>query len=354
MKPGRVVIFGWAGSVHVQRWTAGMTERGFEIRVVSLGGEPIEGIDTVILPLRGRLSYHLHARTAAARAHEFKPDLIHVHYAGGFGVWGRQCHDLPLLVSVWGADIIDLPQKFLQRQIIRRTLRRADHISATSRLLEKTCRQLEPKTRDRITVIPFGVPLPDKIEPLPSASPRACFIKIHRAKYGPDILLKALAIVVKQIPDFHLTMAGHGEMTPMLKNMVAELRLGGNVDFVGLIDNSDIYALLAEHDFMVMPSVMESESFGVAVLEAAACGRAAIASEVGGVPEVLCHEKTGLLLPPGDVDALAGAMLRLARDREECGRMGRAGYQFVKDNYTWSRSLDMMSALYERLINVSA
>ncbi len=352
MKSRRVVIFGWAESVHVQRWAAGMAERGFEIRVVSLGGEPIPGIDTVILPRRGILSYHLNAQTAATKALEFKPDLIHVHYAGGFGVWGRKCRDLPLLASVWGSDIVDLPRNILQRQIIRRTLRRADHISATSMMLQKTCLHLEPKTREKITVIPFGVRLPDKIEPMPTGSPRACFVKVHRIKYGPYILLKATAEVVKQVPDFHLTMAGEGEITSALKEMVVKLKLERNVDFVGMIDNRKIYSLVAEHDFMVMPSFQES--FGVAALEASACGRAVIASEVGGVPEVVRHESTGLLIPPRDVSALADAMLRLARDREECARMGRAGYQFVKENYTWDRSLDMMSALYERLIDASA
>ena len=102
---------------------------------------------------------------------------------------------------------------------------------------------------------------------------------------------------------------------------------------------------------MVMPSVMESESFGVAVLEASACGRPVIASRVGGVPEVLRHGETGLLVPPGDTDALAKAIISLASDREKCRAMGEAGRELVRADYPWERSLDMLTELYNRSIN---
>jgi glycosyltransferase involved in cell wall biosynthesis len=76
---------------------------------------------------------------------------------------------------------------------------------------------------------------------------------------------------------------------------------------------------------MVMPSVLESESFGVAVLETGACRRPVIASRVGGVPEVMRDGETGLLLPPGDVDALAAAIIRLVKDRELSSEWVRGG-----------------------------
>jgi glycosyltransferase involved in cell wall biosynthesis len=349
MKSRRIVIFGWAESAHVQRWALGLKERGYLIRVISLGGEPIEGVDTVIIPRRGRLAYLAQAGTAAGKALDFSPDLIHVHYAGGFGLWGTQCGFSPLLVSVWGTDIIDSPGNVLLRLLVRRTLRRADYISATSDLLKRTCLKLVPDAAGKITVIPFGVQLPDIVVPLPESPVRACFIKRHRRKYGPDVLLKAMVQVLTLLPDIKLTVAGKGEMTPTLKAQVARLGLERNVEFVGQVDNRDIYSLLAQHHIMVMPSV--TESFGVAALEASACGRPVVASNVGGIPEVLRDGVTGVLVPPRDVNRLAEAIIRLAQDRQLCERMGLAGHQFVKDNYTWDRSLDMMSSLYDRLID---
>ncbi|MCD6249484.1 MAG: glycosyltransferase [candidate division Zixibacteria bacterium] len=351
LMPGRVVIFGWANSVHIQRWATGLTERGFDIRLISLGGDPIEGVETINLPRTGLLSYFTQARRAVALAKEFGPDIIHVHYAGGFGYWGTRCGFAPLIVSVWGSDVVDLPRNLLFRYLIKRTLKRADRITATSDFLKRVSLELVPEIEDKIDVIPFGVTVPENPSPLSTGPVRLCFIKMHRRKYGPEILLKAFAHARSQIPDLCLTMAGEGEMTPELKNLSSQLGVADSVKFVGFVPNDQIYSLLQEHHIMVMPSVMESESFGVAVLEASACGRPVIASRVGGVPEVLRHGETGLLVPPGDVDALTEAIVALASDREKCRAMGEAGRELVQTNYIWERSLDLMSILYKRSID---
>lgn len=345
----RIVIFGWADSIHVQRWVRGLKDRGYQIRLISLAGKPIDGIETFILPRKNKLSYFLQAGEAARLAKEFKPDLVHVHYAGGFGLWGLKCNFAPLLVSVWGADVIDLPTNPIQRYFIRRILKRANRISATSGFLKHVCEKLLPATAARTTVIPFGVSLPDRASPLPSEPIKLCFIKAHRPKYGPEILLRALALATQTIPTIQLTMAGEGAMTAELKLLASQLGLADRVDFVGFVPNDKIYSLLQAHHLMVMPSVMDSESFGVAVLEASACGRPVIATRVGGVPEVLQDGKTGLLVAPNNVDALAAAIVELASDLDRCRRMGEAGREFVEANYVWERSLDMMSSLYEEV-----
>lgn len=348
---GRIVIFGWAESVHVQRWVRGLSERGYEIRLISLGGQPVAGAETINLPRRGKLSYIRHATRAVRLAREFKPDLIHVHYAGGFGWWGARCEFAPVLVSVWGSDVVDLPANPVLRFFIRRTLRRASWVSATSEFLRQVCLRLVPDMHARVSVIPFGVALPDTVVPMPPPPTRLCFIKAHRHKYGPDVLLRALARVHRTLPDVRLTMAGEGVLTPYLRRLADELELRSKVDFVGYVPNERIYSLLQDHHIMVMPSVMESESFGVAVLEAAACGRPTVASRVGGVPGVLLDGETGLLVRPGDETALADAILRLANDSEFSRRLGAAGRALVEAKYRWEDSLERMSSLYTSLIH---
>jgi glycosyltransferase involved in cell wall biosynthesis len=347
--PGRVVIFGWADSIHVQRWVRGLSERGWQIRLISLGGEPVTGAETIILKRHGRLSYYWHGARAVRLAREFKPDLVHVHYAGGFGLWGARCDFAPVLTSVWGSDIVNLPHDLIHRFHIRRVLRKSTRVTATSAYLRRACVSVCPDVSEKIDVIPFGVVIPAYAAPMPAEPVRLCFIKLHRPIYGPDVLLRALASVRVKMPDIELTLAGAGEMTPRLRRMTLELGLDGNVEFVGLIPHVKIYSLLQEHHIMVMPS--REEAFGVAVLEAAACGRPVIASRVGGVPEVLRDGETGLLVPPGDEAALAEAILRLARDLETCRRMGEAGRSFVQKKYLWENSLDRMTRLYESIIH---
>ena len=117
-----------------------------------------------------------------------------------------------MLVSVWGADIIDFPSNALTRTLIRRILDKADGITATSHFLKDRVGQLSPGAIGKTTVIPFGVVIPPDTAPIPEGTVKICFIKAHRKKYGPDILLKALAEVKKRIPDISLSLAGEGEI----------------------------------------------------------------------------------------------------------------------------------------------
>lgn len=347
--PGRVVIFGWAGSVHIQRWATGLKDRGYEIRIVSLGDDPVAGIDTINLPRTGFLSYFKQAGRAVALAKEFRPDLVHVHYAGGFGYWGAKCDFAPVVTSVWGSDVVDLPRNPLYRYLIKRALRQADQITATSDFLKRVSLDLVPEVKDKIEVIPFGVTIPESPAPLPTGPVKLCYIKMHKPIYGPDVLLKAFALAHERVPELTLTMAGEGDMTSELKELASQLGVADRVEFVGFIPNDQIYALIKKHHIMVMPSL--EEAFGVAVLEASACGRPVIASRVGGVPEVLHHDKTGLLIPPGDINALTEAIISLASNSEKCRAMGEAGRELAREVYLWERSLDLMTGLYERLIN---
>jgi glycosyltransferase involved in cell wall biosynthesis len=345
----RIVIFGWTHSVHVQRWARGLSQRGYKIKVVSLDGNPLPEIETCVLPRSGKWSYFTQTSHAVREAREFAPDLVHVHYAGGFGLWGVRTGIKPTVVSVWGSDLIGYRPRWLYNSLLRFVLKRTTHVTATGQFLKETTCRICPTVCDKMSIIPFGVDIPENIESPPSEPLRICYIKGHRSKYGPDVLLKAMSEVKKTVPGVTLSFAGRGEQTVKLKKMVSALGLEDTVHFVGFVQRDRIYPFLQEHHLMVMPSL--TEAFGVAALEASACGRPVIASNVGGVPEVVLDGTTGILVPPKDPHKLAEAIINLAQDARAREKMGKAGYEFVKQRYSWERSLDMMGDLYERLIN---
>jgi len=349
MSGKRIVIFSWSDSVHVMRWVTGLTERGYDIKVVSLDREIPPGMNAAILPRRGRFSYFTQASKAAAEARRFGPDLVHVHYAAGFGVWGRRAGIKPLVVSVWGSDLFQFPSNFANRIIIRRNLNAATHITATSRMLSDLVLKLAPGTQDRISLIPFGVSIPTEITPMPPVNPlKICFIKSHRPIYGIDVLIRAVATVRESFPDVQLNLAGDGPITAELQTLVTNMNLTDTVRFVGRVDHQQIQSFVAEHHLMAMPSHMES--FGVAALDAAAVARPVVATNVGGIPEVVDDGRTGILVPPGDPKRLAEAIIKLGSDVDLINNMGQAGLRMVKDRFAWNKSLDMMAELYERLI----
>ena len=350
MSNRRILIFGYAGSIHVIRWAKGLQARGSEIKVVSMGGDQIDGVETAILPRSSRASFVFRERAALREARQFNPDIVHGHYATGYGLWASRVRFAPTILTAWGSDILIFPANAARRALLKNILRHVSHITVPSRFLEKNIKRLCPQCQGRMSVVPFGVDLPDHPPELPELPPlRLAFTKAHMDIYGPDILLRAMANVVEARPDTQLSLAGHGPMTDTLRELAKSLAIDKNVIFTGYIDNREIYSFLKQHHAVVMPSL--SESFGVAALEAGACGRPVVASRVGGIPEVVVDGKTGLLVPPGDADALAGAILRLADDREKMAAMGRQGYEFVRENFTWEESLDMMAALYEWVID---
>jgi len=177
---------------------------------------------------------------------------------------------------------------------------------------------------------------------------RVGFVKSLAPVYGPDVLVRAMRLVVDAIPHARLVMVGEGQLRNALGRMASELGIEDRVEFLGRLTNAEVPHAMAGFDVLVNCS--HAESFGVVVLEASACGIPVVATRVGGVPEVCRHGETGLLVPPNDVDALAEAIIRLARDPELREEMGRAGRAFVLQNHAWQNDVDRMLGLLEDLV----
>lgn len=350
MKKNRIVIFGWADSVHVQRWCSGLAGRGYLIKLISVVGKPLPDIETVILPHKGKLSYFSNISRAGEEARKFEPDLVHVHYVIGNGLFGLRSKIRPIVTSVWGSDIDKNANNWLGNRIAGKVLKGSDHITATSRYLESLIHKRFDNQNLPVSVIPFGVKVPTGMIPLPDSGQfKICYLKAHKPVYGADILIDAIAEVIKTKPEVRLTIAGEqNSYTEILKQKIEQLNIESFVEFSGQISYEKVHNFIAGHNLMVMPS--RSEGFGVAAAEASACARPVVASNIGGIPEIILDGISGILVPPENSKALADAMLKLANDRQLCHKMGQAGYEFVKQNYDWEKSLDQMCQLYERLI----
>lgn len=344
----RILIFGYSGSIHIQKWVMSLAERGYAVCVISLEGDKIPGVDVVRFSRFGKLSYLKHASKAAKAALEFKPDIVHVHYAGGYGIWGVKTRFHPLVLSVWGSDVESLPKSFFYRPFIKSVLTHADKITATSESLKKSTINVLESSKGKIDVIPFGVSVPDSTSELPITDfCSAIYLKHLEAVYAPDILIQATALVIDKFPDFKLSICGNGSMKEQLIKLVQNLKLEKNIQLLGYIESSEVYELIKQHHFMVMPSL--KEGFGVAAVEACACARPIVATNVGGIPEIVTDGHNGYLVNPNSVQELADGMLKMISDRERMIEMGRNGYEIAKQKFDWEKSVDQMCALYESL-----
>lgn len=346
----RLALLADASSTHTLKWATAFAHRGWEVHVLSLCEATIPGVQVhpLMPPRVGKVGYLAASNRVRALVAKLAPDVLHAHYATSYGLLGSLTDFHPLVVSVWGSDVYAFPRKSpLHRALLVHNLRRADALTSSSRAMAQETARYAPG-RD-IQVIPFGV-VPESY-PLarPPEVPTIGCAKALTSTYGQADLLRALALLVARDParPLRLLLAGDGEDRASLEALGANLGLSDRVSFLGRLAPDAIPAFMGGLSVFAMPS--HAESFGVAALEAAACGVPVVASRVGGVPEVVKHEETGLLVPPGDPAALADALGRVLADPGLAARMGAAGRAMVRASYDFSRNADAMEGLYLRL-----
>ncbi len=194
----------------------------------------------------------------------------------------------------------------------------------------------------RITVVPNGIDL-QMYEPRPArtARRRVVIVANLRPEKGHEVLIDAAADVVRVVPA-HFDVVGDGLLRDALISRVAARGLSSFFTFHGHCD--DVPARLKESDIFVLPS--RSEAFPNAILEAMAVGLPVIASNVGGIGEVVSHERTGLLVPAGDAAALAAALRRLLTEPALANRLAAAGREEVASRYSFERMVATFESVY--------
>jgi glycosyltransferase involved in cell wall biosynthesis len=128
------------------------------------------------------------------------------------------------------------------------------------------------------------------------------------------------------------------------------LGIADRVTFTGAVAYSRVPELHNALDISVFPSIEDSESFGVSVVEAQACARPVIVSRIGGLPEVVREQETALIVPPRDAGALAAALGELIRDPERARAMGRAGREHVLKHYDLAQCVQLLERYYDGLV----
>jgi glycosyltransferase involved in cell wall biosynthesis len=288
---------------------------------------------------------------------KYKPDILHAHYLSSYGLLGALSGFHPFILSVWGSDIFNFPNiSILHNKLSKYILSRTDRILSTSHIMAS---EISKYTRKPITVTPFGIDT-DVFKPaIQQKEPgeiRIGIIKSLEEKYGIEYLLKAFKIVLSktQTAKLSLTIVGGGLLKEKLISLAKELDIFEYTKFIGKIPSDEVIYYHNMLDIAVFPSIEDSESFGVAVIEASACEKPVIASRVGGFPEVIDHNVTGLLVPPKNEVALASAIESLLNDEQLRNQFGIAGRKMVKKKYNLKDNLEQMITIYdETLVNIT-
>lgn len=353
----KILLVAAANSIHTIRWANALCQRGNHVSLATVhtpGEGILPDIDVHVLRPLAPSGYLLAARGLKRLHEEIAPTVVGVHYATGYGTLARLSGIKRYLLSVWGSDVYEFPEKSaLHRWIVHANLRNAHLIASTSHAMSLQTARLCGRKDIRVT--PFGIDTEKFFPDMQSRDEKQIIVgtvKTLSEKYGIDLLIRAFHVAIDQVRAIdqekgdllRLVIAGGGEDREKLMALVKELRIDDRVEFRGAIPHSKVPKALGELDIFVALSRMES--FGVAALEAAACGLPVVVSDAEGLAEVTNDCETGFVVERGNYIQAATCITRLVLDRKLRLEMGAEGRRHVEKHYSWSRCVDeMLSAL---------
>lgn len=215
--------------------------------------------------------------------------------------------------------------------------------------------------KNKAQIVPIGVDI-DRFRPEGKGEsepePKGCKVlfflgvldKFHRYK-GLDYLLQAMAMVKEQKPNVKLVVGGSGELQGHYADLAVRLGLSRNVEFPGSISEEELPECYNHCDAFILPSVSsDQEGFGIVLLEAMACAKPVISTEIVGVAEDVKRFDAGRIVQPRDAGALARAILEILGNKEEADEMGQRGRRLVEEKYTWKKVGRDVLRIYEELM----
>ena len=351
---------------HINLLARGLKKNGIDVQVLvsntrnCLQTEQIDGIEITKVPQMGRLSsapinptLHLWMYKLGQGA-----DILHFHFPNPTAVMAYLlCRGLRAkVVATYHSDIIR--QKFLGKAFapfMDLFLAKTDTILATSPNYIEQSKVLSD-FKDKCVVVPLGIDMArfelasednDKLKKIQSRFDKAVILFVGRFRYykGLHVLIDAMQNV-----DATLLLIGAGPLESQLRLQVVERKLQDRVHFLGELSDEQVNLYLNGCDVFVLPSIFKSEAFGIVQLEAMACGKPAICTELGtGTSFVNQHRKTGLVVRPEDSKALAEGINFLLADRDMLQSMGKAGRQRVIKHFTSDRMIQNTIDVYRNL-----
>jgi glycosyltransferase involved in cell wall biosynthesis len=356
--------------VHRFRYAPASLERLSHVRTVpeQLREEPM---------LLGLVPGYILAAAAAAKklAGTGRYDLLHAFWPVPHAVAGeaaRKATGLPLVLTFLGAELVWSPVLGIpMRMYARRAARRADAVTTisnhTAALLAKVAPDVTPE------IVPFGAAIepPSDEAGVPDDSSEAAaqrramrrdgiqpplsvlFVGRLVERKGVHVLLDALARMGSQ--EVTLTIVGDGPERKELVERSRWLGLDTRVKFLGHVPPEQLHECYRECDVFVLPAVRDAqgdtEGLGVVLIEALSYGKPVIASDIGGIPDVIQHGRTGVLVTPNDSLALCGALRRLRDRPDEAAAFAAAGREHVRAHFSWTTVLDGLEGIYRRLVS---
>lgn len=354
----RILLLGDIRPAHLKRWRAYFKDRGHDVETVSLERDDS---DRGYRYLRSwtsvaALKYYLKRRTVKQIISEFKPDIVNAHYLPSYGVLAAASGFHPVVVSLWGSDILVSAKKSrLHRSRALWVLDNADLVTSDSEFMTRETRALG-NFQTQILTEPMGVsqeffdsvcPKKERSEDEPLQ-----IISTRRLEplYNVDVLLKALKIVSHDMPEYRCTICGDGSQRKHLEKMAENLNLH-RVEFRGWLKGDEYREVYRNADIYV--SCSRSDSTSVSLLEAMAAGAFPVISNIPGNYEWVTDNRSALTFPPDESKVLAAALLQAARDTRLRENAASRNRKKIESRAIWEANMARIERAFADLVEES-
>jgi len=346
-------------SIHTQRWVEYFAQNGNEVHLITYDpmGRKIHGVNEHVITSRWKNLYlsfiprHIAIKNLIQK---IKPDLIHAHFIVkyGFHLIGLNVH--PLVASAWGDDVLIYPKKSrLIHWYTKKVLTSVNHIYAVSHNISDHISEDFTIPSDRVYYLPFGIdtdlfaPLPDK------KNSNRTTIEIFSNRgffpvYDNETLVKGFASAYQRNCSLRLTLKGEGPEEQKIMDLVSSLGISDVVSFRKRTQYSEVPKDYRNADIFITTS--RSDGTPVSLLEAMASGLPCIATSVGGIPEWIDDQKSGLLIAPGLSESVAESLLKLAQDPAFRTQLGIAARKIIVERGQWNTLMAQVEKDYRALI----
>jgi len=332
----------------------------YDITVCSVGqGGPLEAEFRKAVPrvevYEKKFSFDLSLVTKVARLmREQHIEILQttLFYADVIGAYAAALAKVPVVIS-WEA--VTGPFRWYHFWSYQLAMKKIDRVVAVSEDIRQRVIRERKLSPDKVVTIHYGVDLNKFAPQTPGLQRSAIGVSddqivlgtVARFDYpkGHKYLIAAAPAIVRQFPNVRFVLVGDGPLRQQVEDQIENL--GMKEHFILLGFRRDITQLLGLFDLFILPSL--SEGLPNAVLEAMACSNPVVATAVNGVVEVVDHGQTGLLVPPGDPDRLAGAVIELLQSPDRMKQMGRNGQGRVARFFSVEQQLRKFESLYQSL-----
>jgi glycosyltransferase involved in cell wall biosynthesis len=284
-----------------------------------------------------------------------KFDILHVHWPFPHGIlstFAMLFHKTKVILNFHGACLL-LAQRYpYVRWFLKYFIQKADAVIVNSSFTGKKVTDIFQRP---IRVIPYGT----TIEPVSTerkATPGHHIFCVGRMieRKGFKYLIDAMVQVIREFPDVTLTLAGGGPVRESLLRQVESLQLQNSVNLPGKVSAEELERLFSQGDMFILPAIIDkngdTEGLGVVLIEAMTYKMPVIASNVGGIPDVIIPGKSGVLVEQKNPSALADAIIKLFKDPKKMQDIGESGYEFISKEFSWKRVIGEIDSLYGEVV----